>query len=186
MQGQGTFVTRPKFEQLLSLTSFEEAMRQRGLRPGWRTLSIATAAASRSVARALALTENNDIIALRRLRLTDDEPIALDMAYLPLARFPDLLATDLTDCSLYELIQERYDIVLTHAEQTIEPTLLGEEEARLLGCAPWLPAFLMERVSCDRFDRPVELARSLFRGDRYKLHAHLDRRDHRRGVGERV
>ncbi|GBD16970.1 HTH-type transcriptional repressor DasR [bacterium HR26] len=175
IQGRGTFVARPKLEQVLALTSFTEDMIQRGLRPGSRTLGVEQLAASPSVAQHLRLPEGSPVLMLRRLRLADDEPMALETVYLPASRFPDLTQTDLTNRSLYAWLAERHGVELTHATQTIEATVLGAEEARLLEVAPGIPAFRLERVSYDQFGRPVELVRSLYRGDRYKLHARLER-----------
>jgi GntR family transcriptional regulator len=142
VQGKGTFVARPKLEQVLALTSFSEEMIQRGMRPGSRMLGVRSVAA----------------------------PV-----YLSAERFPALLEADLTDRSLYAWLGERYGVELAHARQTIEATVLGPEEARLLEMPVGTPAFRLERVSYDRRDRPVEFVRSLYRGDRYKLQARLER-----------
>lgn len=175
VQGRGTFVARPKLEQVLALTSFTEDMIQRGLRPGSRTLGVEQLTAGRSVAQHLRLPEGSPVLVLRRVRLADDEPMALETVYLPASRFPDLAQTDLTNRSLYAWLAERHGVELAHATQTIEATVLGAEDARLLEVAPGMPAFRLERVSYDQFGRPVELVRSLYRGDRYKLHARLER-----------
>lgn len=175
IQGRGTFVARPKVEQVLALTSFSEEMVQRGMRPGSRTLGVERIAARGPIAQALELPEGAAVLVLRRLRLADDEPMALETVYLPAERFPDLERTDLTNRSLYAWLAERHGVELSHATQTIEATVLGAEDARLLEVAPGMPAFRLERVSYDQFGRPVELVRSLYRGDRYKLHARLER-----------
>ncbi len=175
IQGRGTFVARPKVEQVLALTSFSEEMVQRGMRPGSRTLGVQRIAARGPIAQALELPEGAAVLVLRRLRLADDEPMALETVYLPAERFPDLEQTDLTNRSLYAWLAERHGVELSHATQTIEATVLGAEDARLLEVAPGMPAFRLERVSYDQFGRPVELVRSLYRGDRYKLHARLER-----------
>src|SRR5437773_10716803 len=39
-RGAGTFVREPKIAQELTMTSFSEDMRRRGMRPGSRTLSL--------------------------------------------------------------------------------------------------------------------------------------------------
>src|SRR6188474_976969 len=39
-RGSGTFVREPKIAQELTMTSFSEEMRRRGMRPGSRTLSL--------------------------------------------------------------------------------------------------------------------------------------------------
>src|ERR687891_2513882 len=44
-RGSGTFVGQPKIAQELTMTSFSEDMRRRGMRPGSRTLSLTTTTA---------------------------------------------------------------------------------------------------------------------------------------------
>src|SRR5262245_66063322 len=39
-RGSGTFVSQPKIAQELTMTSFSEEMRRRGMRPGSKTLSL--------------------------------------------------------------------------------------------------------------------------------------------------
>lgn len=180
MQGRGTFVARPKLEQVLALTSFSEEMLRRGLRPGGKMLSVRRVAADPLMAECLQLAPGAPLVELRRLRLADDEPMALETVYLSAERFPDLLQADLTDRSLYRWLAERYGVELSHATQTIEATVLASEEARLLNVAPGTPAFRLERRSYDRTGQPIEFVRSLYRGDRYKLHARLERPGARR------
>lgn len=175
VQGKGTFVARPKLEQVLALTSFSEEMLSRGMRPGSRMLGVRTVAATADLAGLLGCSVGQPLIELRRVRLADGEPMALETVYLSAERFPALLEADLTDRSLYTWLSERYGVELAHARQTIEATVLGPEEARLLEVPVGTPAFRLERVSYDRRDLPVEFVRSLYRGDRYKLYARLER-----------
>src|SRR5712691_10320965 len=48
--GSGTYVSRPKIAQPLTLTSFSEDMRRRGMVPGSRTLELATTLAGARLA----------------------------------------------------------------------------------------------------------------------------------------
>src|SRR4030088_1491334 len=51
--GSGTYVTEPKIAQPLTLTSFSEEMRRRGMVPGSRTLELATTSAGARLAHRL-------------------------------------------------------------------------------------------------------------------------------------
>src|SRR6266849_6991376 len=50
-RGSGTFVSQPKIAQELTMTSFSEEMRRRGMRPGSRTLSLTTTTAGARLGR---------------------------------------------------------------------------------------------------------------------------------------
>src|SRR5215216_8120001 len=52
-RGSGTFVREPKIAQELTMTSFSEEMRRRGMRPASKTLSLATALAGAYLGRCL-------------------------------------------------------------------------------------------------------------------------------------
>ncbi|MFN3335935.1 MAG: GntR family transcriptional regulator, partial [Thermomicrobium sp.] len=78
VQGRGTFVARPKVEQVLALTSFSEEMVQRGMRPGSRMLGVRQIPASETLAQRLQVAVDAPVIELCRLRLANDEPMALE------------------------------------------------------------------------------------------------------------
>jgi GntR family transcriptional regulator len=167
--GSGTFVAEPKIAQPLTMTSFSEDMRQRGLTPGSRTLSLEVVHAGARVGRHLEISPQDEVVRARRLRLADGEPMALETLHAPCALVPGLTAEDLERGSFYELLATRYGIVLGVGLQTTEPTVLSDEEARLLDAPVHSPAFLFERVTRDGEGQPIEYVRSLYRGDRYQL-----------------
>jgi GntR family transcriptional regulator len=168
-QGSGTFVAKPKIAQPLTMTSFSEDMRLRGLTPGARTLSLETMDAGARVGRWLEISPRDTILRARRLRLADGEPMAVETLHVPAAIVPGLSAADLEASSFYELLGSRYGIALGVGLQTTEPTVLSDEEAAVLEVPVHSPAFLFERVTRDEAGRPVEYVRSLYRGDRYRL-----------------
>jgi GntR family transcriptional regulator len=168
-QGSGTFVAKPKIAQQLTMTSFSEDMRRRGLTPSALTLSLDTLPAGAQVGRWLEISPREPVIRARRKRLADDDPMALEILHVPAGLVPGLSSSDLDGSSFYELLRVRFGVTLGGGRQTIEPTVLDEEEARILGVPIHAPAFLFERVTRDDAGRPVEYVRSLYRGDRYQL-----------------
>src|SRR5699024_9009733 len=81
--GTGVFALDPKLDQTLAASSFTEDMVARGMRPGSHILSFDTAAAGAHIGRRLHLGEDAEVIAILRLRLADDEPIALEELHIP-------------------------------------------------------------------------------------------------------
>src|SRR5699024_10311096 len=128
--GTGVFALRPKLDQSLIARSFTQDMLSRGLRPGARTLTFEVAPAGARIARALGLEASAEVVTVTRLRLADEEPLALEDLAVPRSLLPDLTAHDLEDSSFYELLQARRGIRVARAEQTIEPTVLDAQEAR--------------------------------------------------------
>jgi GntR family transcriptional regulator len=167
--GAGTFVTEPKIAQPLTLTSFTEDMRRRGMVPGSRTVELIITSAGARLARRLQVSPEERILRITRLRLADGETMALEILHVPEAIVPGLSKADLENHSFYTLLEERYGIVIASGTQTIEPTVTNEEESALLAVPLHSPAFLFERTSVAESGRTVEHVRSLYRGDRYRL-----------------
>jgi GntR family transcriptional regulator len=168
-RGAGTFVSEPKIAQELTMTSFTEDMRRRGLRPESRTLELKIAPAGARLGRFLHVSPSEPIIVAKRLRLADNETMAIETLHVREALVPGLSAKDLEQQSFYELLRERYGIVIAGGTQTIEPTVTNEEESQALGVPLHSPAFLFERFTQSEEGEPVEFVHSIYRGDRYRL-----------------
>ena len=176
-RGSGTFVREPKIAQELTMTSFSEDMVRRGMRPGSRTLSLTTTSAGAWLGRSMHVSPSERIVVAKRLRLADSETMAIETLHVRDALVPGLTARDLEEHSFYELLENRYGIVIVGGVQTVEPTVTGEEESEALGVPLHSPAFLFERVTRTASGDVVEFVRSIYRGDRYRLVTELSRRE---------
>lgn len=175
-RGIGTFVAPPKIEQALSsLTSFTEDMAQRGMKAGSRIVSFKEIVPDPTIRKSLGLNADEMAYECVRLRLADEEPMALETTTLVASLCPGLRAEDVENQSLYKVLGERWNIELDYAMQTLEPVLAPPYEASLLHVAPGSPLLLMHRVTYDYSGRAFEHVKSLYRGDRYKFVIELHR-----------
>ncbi|HEX2679899.1 MAG TPA: GntR family transcriptional regulator [Candidatus Dormibacteraeota bacterium] len=171
--GSGTYVTEPKIAQPLTLTSFSEDMRRRGMVPGSRTLELDTTSAGARLGHRLGVSPESRLIRVKRLRLADSTPMAMEVLHVPEVLVPGLSRADFENHSFYELLRERYGITIASGTQSIEPTVTNEEESEVLSVPLHTPAFLFERTTVSESGRTVEFVRSIYRGDRYRLVADL-------------
>jgi len=171
--GSGTFVSEPKIAQQLTLTSFSEDMRRRGMVPGSHMVGIRAVPAGAQLGRSLHVSPATRVVEVRRVRLADGEPMAIETLHVPEDIVPGLKAADFEDASFYDLLEERYGVVIASGTQTIEPTVTTEEESELLAVPLHSPAFLFERTSRSTTGEIVEFVHSVYRGDRYRLVAEL-------------
>lgn len=172
-RGVGTFVAEPIVEQPLGqLYSFIRTLTAQGLSPSTRLLG--SRVTIDDVASPL-LSGNRDglVYEVSRLRLIDGSPLVFEELYLPLPCGERMPTERLASEILYDLLTEICGLVVSHAEETLRPVTVERTEAALLGIAPGDAAFLVERTSYAG-DRPVELRRSLIRGDRYRFRVRLD------------
>jgi GntR family transcriptional regulator len=176
-RGSGTFVSEPKIAQELTMSSFSEEMRKRGMRPGSKTLSLEVKHAGAYLGRCLHVSPSERIVVVKRLRLADGETMAIETLHVRESLVPGLTPGDLEEHSFYELLADRYGIETVGGIQTIEPTVTNEEESTALGVPLHSPAFLFERTTRAATDEIVEFVRSIYRGDRYRLVTELNRRE---------
>lgn len=165
-QGRGTFVAPPKTIHPLRLGSYTEAVAGLGRRPGRRLVTAETRPASVELARLLRLEADAEIVHLERVLSTDDEPTGLESTYLAASRFPELLTVFDARQSLYRCLRDDFGVVFDAADERIETVLAAPREAQLLGTNPAQPMLLLHRVSFDPDGVPIEVVRTLYRGDR--------------------
>lgn len=168
-QGSGTFVAAPKVTQRLSATSFSADMRARGLLPGSHTVFARKSPAGMMLASLLGVVPHANVLHVRRLRMADDVPMALEDLHVPCDIAPGLTGGDLENTSFYQLLAQRFETPIVSGTQTVEPCLTSGDEAELLGVEPGDPAFLFERTSRIADGRVAEFVRSIYRGDRYRI-----------------
>ncbi len=175
LTGKGTFVaSRRVFEQPLQhLTSFTQDMERRGMRPSSRTLDAGTMPASLELARLLDIEPHAEVVRVRRLRLANEEPLAIETVHLPSRLVPGILERDLANGSLYQHLEREHGIRPARARQTIEAGEPDAEEIGLLGLDRPHPVLRITRLSADITGRVIEYVRSVYRGDRYQLTVEL-------------
>jgi GntR family transcriptional regulator len=171
--GKGTFVTEPQQAQRLPLgiTSYTEFMRGHGRVPSSRLLELVTVPADDELAHRLAVAVGSRVLRIGRLRLADGVPVMVETTNLSLVRFPGLRRYLTPDASLHQILAARFGVELPGAEKSLETALAGPDEVRLLDAVIGQPMLVARRQSFDTHNRPVEWARSILRGDRYKFEA---------------
>jgi GntR family transcriptional regulator len=103
-KGLGTFVTRPKLEKnIMHLRGFTEDMKHLGMEPSSKLLGQTVVNATAELAEALKIEVGDRVMHLRRLRLADSIPMALEDSRIPLGQFPGLEKISFAKRSLYSV-----------------------------------------------------------------------------------
>ncbi|KAA9029976.1 GntR family transcriptional regulator [Niallia endozanthoxylica] len=174
IQGKGTFVSEQKIEKhLLGLTSFTEDMTARGLKPSSRLLQFEIIPATLHIANQLYIKEYDPVYEIKRIRLADDVPMALETNYIS-ANLLKGLTEQIINQSLYAYM-EAQSIIIESASQTIESSLAEEMEANFLKVKVGAPVMLIQRNTFLQNGTPVELVKSIYRADRYKFTIQMGR-----------
>jgi GntR family transcriptional regulator len=169
-QGDGTYIAEPKIERDANrLVPFTKGMRRQGYTTGAQVIMLEQRAASVSMAAQLEVPVSTPIYYGHRLRCLNQMPVMLEKFALPVSRFPDLETHNLNDRSLYEVMDVEYGVVISRARQSLEAVPATEYEAKWLAVGPGAPLMLEERLGLDANNQPVEYAKDLYRGDRFRF-----------------
>lgn len=168
-KGRGTFVTKPKLEKnILHLRGFTEDMKQRGMVPSSKLLEQSVMKATEELAETLQIQVDAPVMKLRRLRLADGIPMAIEDSSIPLLPFPNLERYSFAKQSLYHILRENYGVKVGWADEIIEALPATREESELLTIPKRASVLSISRIIITTDQTPIEVACSRYRGDRYR------------------
>jgi GntR family transcriptional regulator len=127
------------------------------------------------IADRLGLEGSVPLFCMERIRLADEEPLALDTVWLPGDLGAPLLEADFTHAGLYEVLAARTGIRVDGGREHIRGVTPTRAEQHLLKIPPSTGALLVTRLGYAG-SRPVEWRRTLIRGDRFSLVAEFTSR----------
>ncbi len=167
---RGEILTEPPSE----LLSFTELGRRRGLEATARLLDRTTRPASLLESEGFGIAPGEALLQVRRLRLLQDQPVAVDEALVPLAIAPHLAEADFERLSLYDALGA-VGMAPVRADYDVGAIALTEPDASLLGVPAGTPGMLAHTRSHTADGRVVEVSMTVYRGDRYRFQATLSR-----------
>jgi DNA-binding GntR family transcriptional regulator len=166
-RGVGTQVVQAQVRRQIELTSLYDDLAAAQRSPRTRVLELATVRASDEIAKYLGLPSGASVIRLRRLRLSDAEPLALLTNHLPLD-VVELTAERLESHGLYEMLRAA-GVNLRIANQTIGARGATTAEAALLDERRGVPLLTMTRTAFDDKGRAIEYGSHVYRASRYSF-----------------
>ncbi|MBB5897213.1 GntR family transcriptional regulator [Kutzneria kofuensis] len=167
-RGRGTFTSPHKVTQELAGSAGMTVPPAEGDWTSWVVTFDVSPALPPTAAR-LELDAGDPALRVTRVRLVDDEPIAIERLELPAAIVPGLQPSDMESGNFYRLLRERFGVRVSEAVQSIEPSFTNPEQAELLDVPVYSPLLQIERTTRDTTGRVVEVTRSVYRGDRYRI-----------------
>lgn len=170
--GVGTFISEQKPVQsfMPTVTGFSQRMREAGMRPSSKLVERKVINPTPMLAHRLQMPPTEQVIMIQRLRYVNDEPLMLETSYLSFERFQRILAHDISDHSLYQIMKEEYGVQVAEAEHTFEPMLINSAEARHFDLPEGQPAMLVRVLAYGQDRRVMEFSKSVVRGDRCRYY----------------
>jgi GntR family transcriptional regulator len=172
--GRGTFLRSNRSENWAGrLMGFSETIKEAGYEPGARILHQGlTNKHDAGVREAL---RERAVFELRRLRLADDAPIAIEHAFYPPDIGLELEKRDLTSIVMYRVFESDLGLDIGQATQTIGAALAEEGDAGLLGVGVGSALISMERLTTSSEGRALELLRSVYLPEYFRFTISLTR-----------
>jgi GntR family transcriptional regulator len=172
-RGRGTFVAHQRMQkQQQELRSFTEEIRLRGGKANSRMLSFALAGPSSEARDALGLTPGEKIYEIKRLRLKDSTPLALEHVHIPERLTPWLDRFDLSKNSLYRILEESYGLKIERSVEEISAAMPSPSCRKLLEIPPKTAVLVVNRRTFTDRGHALELTQSCYRGDLYSAVVH--------------
>jgi GntR family transcriptional regulator len=139
--------------------SFIKDMERIGKKPQVQFLEQPSlVAADAQTAEQLQIEEGTLVFKRYRLQLADNLPYRLIESYYPSDLFSELLTTNIEDKPLFQWLQERHNIRVTHAKENLISRLATPSERQLLKISPSSPVVAVDRTVQTNVGRPAEFA----------------------------
>jgi GntR family transcriptional regulator len=166
--GAGTFVAPPKihFNKLMSYT---EQMASRGLSAKSRVVRWGIVTNEPEISARLALSPTAKLIEIARVRMTADEPLALETCYLSADEFPGLVTGPLDRGSLFTTLEHEYGVELAYADEEIDATTADGKTAECLSIPRGSALLRIRQVIYSTKGRASLYVVGLYRAGRHTL-----------------
>jgi len=167
-RGAGTFVAPPKIH-FNKLMSYSEQMASRGLVAGSELLCSKIIDYEPEIAARLAVTPNQRLVKVERLRHAANEPFALEVCYLSAEEFGGLISAPLGRGSLFSILERDFGVELAHADEEVDATAADTRMVELLKVPRGTPLLRIRQVIYSTKGKATIYVLGFYRSDRHTL-----------------
>ncbi len=171
-RGRGTFLLKSSPADYVwhfnNITSFTDSMIEAGVKSESRNILIEVSEADERVGELLALDDDRRVIHTLRTKYAEGEVVCFERSFLPYSDFREILDMDI-EGSLYHILVDKFNIHLDHSTHTLSARITDEDEKSLFGIKEAVSCMMVESVTYDPGNIPVEVLYTCFRGDRYRF-----------------
>lgn len=166
--GAGTFVAPPRV-QFNKLLGYTEQMASLGLAAHSRVVASTVVTHESEIAARLGLAPTARIVRLERVRLAQDEPVALEVGYWSEDEFPDLLRNTLAGMSLFFALERECGVSLVYADEEIDVTDADQRIAGLLRIGRNTPLLRIRQLIFSTTGKATVYVTGFYRSGRHTL-----------------
>ncbi|MFV0427735.1 MAG: GntR family transcriptional regulator [Beutenbergiaceae bacterium] len=170
---RGWYVTTPHMAERVTLQSFSEMARARGLVPGAKVRQRTTRSATLQEAGALGIAPTSRVHEVHRLRTLDGVSACYDVTVIALDRAPGIEHADLADASLYQALEDVCGVRVVRTDYRMRAEAATKTIAQALDVEHGAPVLVGEEVAADIAGHQVLLGHVTYRQEAYEFHATL-------------
>src|ERR1700686_2963181 len=167
-RGAGTFVAPPRI-QFNKLMSYTEQMASRGLAPSSKVVTAKIVEDEQEIAARLGLGASSRMVKIERVRITGEEPFAMETCYLPADEFAELVDAPLARASLFSTLEHDYGVELAYSDEKVDATVAEGRVAQLLNLRAGAPLLRIRQVIYSSKTKPVIYVIGFYRSERHSL-----------------
>ena len=165
-QGKGTFVLQNLAPiPLAGNVGFHDFFESRGIKVHSRLVEKKIVRVKKSIAEDLKITADDDVLYLRRILFTGDEPKMVDLNYIPLKLYPMLYEKVDGDFSLFRILKSEYGAESYQQYKVLKVKAADPQIAEELNVKPGSPLFDMYKVSYMLNGTPMHVSISYIGGE---------------------
>jgi GntR family transcriptional regulator len=163
--GSGTYVKAPTFQQN-NVKSFTETVGDLGFDVSTRVIEFSTIFTLEKVAKILNMPLSTEFYKMKRLRLGNTIPLALEVLYIPKLLCPKLELYSLSS-SFYKLLEEVYSIKVSKVNYKMEAVIANPINSKIMELNKPTALLKVSGVTYDAHNAMIFYEESLYRSDLY-------------------
>lgn len=176
IQGKGTFVRKPNHNKVAMgilkegyNTSFTTLVRNFGIEISNKLLETGLVSGNKYFSQKLALKPEDLIYGIHRIRLGNEEPLALEFTYIPFSLFPDAENYNFEQVSLYDYMESKDHLPVSFQETMTMITAGSKLRNHLQLQKDETIVTYMEFIGYDKYGTLVEYTESYSRPDKLEV-----------------
>jgi GntR family transcriptional regulator len=167
--GRGTFVKSPPDQMKFYLDrSFTRQIADMGMKPRSKVIETATGIIGEDVPNVEGVQDGARYFLLTRLRLGDGQPIGLQSATIIADLCPGIENLDFNKRSLYDVLSNEFQLVISQIEHTVSAALADEFQAKTLKIHVNDPLLLVKTNAFLDSGQLIEFTTTYYRADKYE------------------